>query len=95
MTPKIAEPAETIETTERIKPFSEMTPEELEAWNREFLAALEAGDDSAARESLAAGVPIYYAEEDTPEPAVIKEYPNGQRELVTFSSGSEEFLSRL
>ena len=40
------------------KPFSEMTPEEYEEWDRGFLAALEAGDDSAARASLAAGVPI-------------------------------------
>jgi len=91
MTPKVAEAG----IAERIKPFSEMTQVELDEFDREFEAALEAGDDSAARESLAAGVPIYYAEEDTPERAVIKEYPGGRRELVTFADGSEVFLSPL
>jgi hypothetical protein len=78
-----------------VKPFSEMTEAEYEAWDRDFIAALWAGDDSASKASLAAGVPIYYREEDTPTPGVIKEYPDGRRELVTFTSGVEQFLRKL
>jgi hypothetical protein len=78
-----------------IKPFSEMTEEEYEAWDRDFIAALWAGDDSASRASLAAGVPIYYAEEDTPHDCVIKKYPDGRRELVTFVNGQEMFMRAL
>ena len=77
------------------KPFSEMTPEEYEEWDRGFLAALEAGDDSAARASLAAGVPIYYAEDDTPADCVIKKYPDGRRELITLENGQEKLVRSL
>lgn len=39
-------------------------------------------DDFAAREQLAAGFPIYYLESNMPENTIIKEYPNGNRELL-------------
>ena len=78
-----------------VKPFAEMSETELAAFDREFVASLEAGDDSAVRTSLAAGVPVYYAEEDTPAAAVIKEYPNGCKELVTFENGIEKLLYTL
>jgi len=79
----------------RVKPFAEMSEAELATFDHEFIAALEAGDDSAARTSLAAGFPIYYAEEDTPESSLIKEYPGGRKELVTFVDGIETFLQTL
>jgi hypothetical protein len=78
-----------------IKLFAEMSETEFEEFDREFVAALEAGDDSAARASLAAGVPIYYAEEDTPASGVIKEYPDGRKELVAFVNDKETLLQML
>lgn len=95
MATKPSEIAEPVSAETLVKPFAEMTESEYEAWDRDFISALEAGDDSAARASLAAGIPIYYREEDTPIPGVIKKYPDGRRELVTFVSGSEEFLREL
>jgi hypothetical protein len=78
-----------------VKPFSEMTEAEYAEWDRNFIAALWAGDDSASRASLAAGVPIYYAEEDTPETCVIKEYPDGCKELITLLHGKETIVKTL
>jgi hypothetical protein len=52
-------------------------------------AASRNDDGAAAREHLAAGFPIYYSEDDTPAGAVIKEYPDGRRELVRFDRDGE------
>jgi hypothetical protein len=95
MTPKSADIVDPVTPETPLKTFAEMSEAELEEWDRGFVAALEAGDDSAARASLAAGVPIYYAEDDTPADGVIKEYPDGHRELVAFVNGSEKFLRNL
>jgi len=92
MTPKIAEIAAQSAPEAPVKTFAEMSEAELAAWDRDFIAALESGDDSAARASLAAGVPIYYAEEDTPAEALIKKYPDGSKQLITFIDGEEVFL---
>ncbi|WP_423781070.1 hypothetical protein [Escherichia coli] len=43
-----------------------------------------------ARSNLLSGVPIYYAERNTPEGCVIKEYPDGRKELVSFMTGTEK-----
>jgi hypothetical protein len=72
-----------------------MSESQIAEFDRGLLASLEAGDGSAAQASLAAGVPIYYAEEDTPVACLIKEYPDGHKELVTFVSGTESFLQLL
>jgi hypothetical protein len=40
-------------------------------------------------------VPIYYRENDTPIPGIIKEYPDGSKELVSFADGTERFLQSL
>lgn len=53
------------------------------------------GDDSAAEAMLAAGIPIYYSEKDTPEGLMIKEYPDGRRELVRFSRQGDEVICAL
>jgi hypothetical protein len=53
------------------------------------------GDDSAVRALLAAGIPIYYEEDDTPEGLLIKEYPDGHRELVRFRRGGDEVIGKL
>jgi len=49
---------------------------------RDLLSAAKHDDGAAAQRHLEAGRPIYYAEDDTPEGLLIKEYPNGRRELV-------------
>ena len=85
----------TAETAKPVKPFAEMTEVELEEFDREFVAALEAGDGSAAEASLAAGVPIYYSEEELPSPFVIKEYPDGRKEIVYFVNGVETVLNAI
>ena len=51
-------------------------------------------DDGAVSHShLRSGLPIYYSETDTPEGAVIKEYPDGRRELVRFDAYGEHLFS--
>jgi len=50
------------------------------------------GDDSAAREHLAAGFPIYYTEPSIPSGLQIKEYPDGRRELVRFHRSGDEVI---
>lgn len=79
-------------TAETVKPFAEMSESELAAFDREFVAALEAGDESAAEASLAAGVPVYYSDEALPSPYVIKEYPDGRKEIVFLADGVETVL---
>ena len=55
----------------------------------ELGADLAQDDGRAAREHLAAGFPIYFREADTPAGLVIKQYPDGRRELVTFDAQGE------
>ena len=54
----------------------------------------EGGADvgQAARERLAAGLPIYFREPVTPAGQVIKQYPDGRRELVTFDRSGERLV---
>jgi hypothetical protein len=52
------------------------------AQERAFLRDLVRDDGAAARMHLAAGRPITYCEADTPADHVIREYPDGRRELV-------------
>jgi len=49
----------------------------------------------AAKELLAKGIPIYYSEDDTPEGLIIKEYPDGKRELVRFRRDGDEVIKTL
>ncbi len=53
------------------------------AFEAEFIAALESGDDFASRELAAEGWPVYYTEENTPAGTVIKRFPDGRRQLVS------------
>ena len=46
-------------------------------------------DDGVAREHLSAGFPIYYSDAATPAGLVVKEYPNGDKELVRFDLAGE------
>ena len=51
-------------------------------------------DGEAARSHLAAGRPIYYHSYEFPE-NLIKEYPDGRRELVTWKDGKDIFVRAL
>ena len=55
-----------------------------------FDRQLEYDSGEEARSNLLSGVPIYYAERNTPEGCVIKEYPDGRKELVSFMTGTEK-----
>ena len=57
--------------------------------------ALRSEDETAAREHLAAGFPIYYSDARTPEGTLIKEYPDGHRELVRFDQDGEHDVAAL
>jgi len=59
----------------------------------EHFAATTQGE--AAKELLAKGIPIYYSEDDTPENLIIKEYPDGRRELVRFHRDGDEVIKVL
>src|SRR3546814_16572156 len=52
-------------------------------------------DGAIASSHLAAGFPIYYSEADTPPDAIIKEYPGGRRELVSFDLQGEHFVQAI
>ncbi|WP_420962420.1 hypothetical protein [Brucella sp. IR073] len=52
-------------------------------------------DGAAALEHLKAGFPIYYIEDDTPEGLLVKEYPDGRRELVRFDEAGDEVIRPL
>ncbi len=52
-------------------------------------------DDSGRREMFALGLPIYYGERDTPEGLLIKEYPDGRRELVRHHREADEVIQAL
>jgi hypothetical protein len=49
----------------------------------------------AAREHLSAGHPIYYVEGDTPDDLLVKEYPDGRRELVRFHETGDQVVRPL
>jgi hypothetical protein len=69
-----------------------------EADERRFMTAFTnvlAGDKGeAAKEHLAAGRPIYYGDDRFTD-AVVKEYPDGRRQLVTFKNDVEILIRDL
>lgn len=62
---------------------------------REMGRTLRKGDGSAANARLAAGYPIYYSEDDTPAGLVIKENPDGSRQLVRCDPAGDEVILAL
>ena len=69
--------------------------ENAAAFETEFVAWLEDPDDFAVRDLLAAGWPVYYADDDTPAGLVIKEYPDGRRQLVRGWGADEQVVRDL
>tara|TARA_B100000965_G_scaffold315202_1_gene275388 strand:+ start:1714 stop:1974 length:261 start_codon:yes stop_codon:yes gene_type:complete len=60
-------------------------------WNA-IRRACKKDDDTAARERLAAGLLIYYSEDDTPDGLVIKRHPCGRRELVRCGPAGDKVI---
>jgi hypothetical protein len=54
-----------------------------------FEQALMYDDGLAAKQHMAAGRAIYYGDEDHPE-GIIKEYPDGRRQLIAVSNKGEQ-----
>ncbi len=69
--------------------------EKLAAFEAEFIAGLESEDDFAARDVLAAGRPIYYVDSETPPGLLIKEHPDGRRQLVRHARNADEVVKNL
>lgn len=65
-----------------------MTEAEEEQFFEEFERALASDTGEAARSHLTAGRPIYFHDNRFPD-GVIKEYPDGRHQLVTFRGGQE------
>jgi hypothetical protein len=75
-----------------INNLDKLTPAEDEAFWVAFESELMHDDGAAAKEHLAAGFPIYFRDADTPAGLVIKEYPDGRRELVYFDLNGEKVV---
>jgi len=80
----------------RMEHLSEMTPEQERQFWEQFERDLDSDTGEAARAHLAAGRPIYYGDLAYPG-AVVKQYPDGRRQLVRFErpSGTEVVLKDL
>ncbi|MCA1908979.1 MAG: hypothetical protein LDL39_11520 [Magnetospirillum sp.] len=59
-----------------------------------FTRELANDDGAEAKRHLAAGRAIYYCDDRYPD-AVIKEYPGGRRQLVTFQGDQEVLIKDL
>lgn len=59
----------------------------------EFETLLTQDDDSAARAHLAAGRPVYYRDERLGD-GIVKEYPDGRRQLLHVSMTGEISIIR-
>jgi len=75
-----------------IEQLEAATAAESEEFWRHFTAELAYDDGEAARQTLAAGHPIYVCEADTPKGRVIKQHPDGRRELVYFDQAGEHVV---
>lgn len=61
--------------------LSQMTPEQEARFWEQFERELDSDTGEAAKAHLAAGRPIYYMDPAYPD-QIVKEYPDGHRELV-------------
>ena len=77
-----------------------MTEHQVKDVNDEIWEGLAEWENSpnnnAAEEILAEGLPIYYVKLDTPADTMIKEYPDGKKELIKVNDdGVVEVLKEL
>ena len=71
-----------------------MSEEEERLFWRDFTDDLANDDGAEAKRHLAAGRPIYYYDERHRD-ALVKEHPDGRRQLVTFEGDTEVVLRDL
>ena len=71
-----------------------MSEAEERRFMAEFTAALASDKGEEAKRHLAAGRAIYYGD-DRFKDGVVKEYPDGRRQLVTFRNDTEILIRDL
>ncbi len=64
-----------------------------ELWEKLPELAAKAGHE-AAEGHLAEGRPIYYSDDENPD-EIVKEYPDGRREIVRYEDEKEVFVRSL
>lgn len=62
---------------------------------KELTSAVRRDAGVAAKEHLAAGRAIYYSESDTPDGLLVKEHPDGRRELIRFNETGDKVVRPL
>ena len=80
----------------RVEHLANMTPEQERQFWEQFERDVNSDTGEAAKAHLAAGRPIYYGDPAYPN-AVVKQYPDGHRQLVRFErpSGTETVIKDL
>jgi hypothetical protein len=79
-----------------VEQLSQMTGEQEHQFWEQFAHDLDNDSGEAAEAHMKAGRPIYYEDPDYPD-QVVKQYPDGRRQLVRFQrpSGEEVVLEDL
>lgn len=79
-----------------IENLSSVTPEQEKQFWAKFAHQLDHDTGEAAKRHLEAGHPIYYGDPAHSD-GVVKEYPDGHRQLVTFdmTTGEESVVREL
>ena len=75
--------------------LSNMSNAEASLFWSKLTQEMMVGEDSAARETLAVGRPVYYREKDTPAGLSLKKYPDGRIELVKLTMDSETVIRQV
>jgi hypothetical protein len=80
----------------RVEPLANITPEQERQFWEQFERDVDSDTGEAAKAHLVAGRPIYYGDPAYPG-AVVKQYPDGCRQLVRFDrpSGTETVIKDL
>ncbi len=62
-------------------------------WN-DLPRLIEQDEGGAVKELLAKGIPAYYSEDDTPDGLLIRENPDGTRQLVRVNFDGDDTIIR-
>jgi hypothetical protein len=76
-----------------IIPVEEISEKDAELVFDRMMRLVQEDTGEAAREHLAAGHPVYYGDDAYPG-YVVKQYPDGRKELVNFDKNGTEIISR-
>jgi len=77
-----------------VNKVSSITNQPADVWAT-IAAGIERDGDRAALGHLEAGFPVYRSDADTPNDAVIRQNPDGSRDLVRFDSEGEHTIKSL